>query len=366
MTPPRPENREGLSTTHDFLSADSAGIGGLVPGSVGQIVTSPPYPMVKMWDATFAGQSHAVAAALETERCGDAFEAMHQVLDKVWAACVRALRDGGFACINVGDAVRTCGGTFQLFSNHTRIIQSLQSAGMTLLPAILWRKPTNSPTKFMGSGMLPAGAYVTLEHEYVIVARKGAPRRPDSREERMLRRQSSLFWEERNQWFSDLWQFTGTRQELTAGAGRNRSAAYPLELPYRLVAMYSIMGDTVLDPFSGTGTTSLAAMALARNSIAIDVDAELTATAYRRGMHPDTTAGLAARNRRRIADHLAFLARRDQPVKHSHARKLVPVVTSQETDMIIPLLSGVTAESLDEPGGAGRIRCGYTDEAWSS
>ena len=126
-------------------------------------------------------------------------------------------------------------------------------AGFTSLPDILWRKPTNAPNKFMGSGMLPAGAYVTYEHEYILIFRKGGKRafdRPPRR--RQLRRRSAYFWEERNVWFSDVWtDLTGDAPGSRRRETRARSAAFPFELPYRLIQMFSVYGDTVLDPFAG-------------------------------------------------------------------------------------------------------------------
>ncbi len=125
----------------------------------------------------------------------------------------------------------------------------------------------------MGSGMLPGGAYVTYEHEYILIFRKGS-KRIFSEEEKKIRAESAYFWEERNVWFSDLWEFKGIRQIMDSDV-RFRSAAFPLELPFRLIQMYSMNGDTVLDPFAGLGTTSLAAMISGRNSIGVDLEAGL-------------------------------------------------------------------------------------------
>ena len=123
----------------------------------------------------------------------------------------------------------------------------------------------------MGSGMLPAGAYVTLEHEWILILRKGG-KRVFTKAETDLRRQSAIFWEERNHWYSDQWSdILGTSQQLIGKAERQRSAAYPFEIPRRLIAMYSIYGDTVLDPFSGTGTTALAGIQLGRNTIGLSL-----------------------------------------------------------------------------------------------
>ncbi|MDH4129251.1 MAG: site-specific DNA-methyltransferase, partial [Spirochaetota bacterium] len=179
---------------------------------------------------------------------------------------------GNFACINIGDATRKIGDDFKLYSNHFRILQSCHQIGFDILPVILWKKQTNSPNKFMGSGMLPAGAYVTLEHEYILILRKGSKRKFKSNNDKENRQKSAFFWEERNNWFSDIWDFKGIKQQLNNGKTRNRSAAFPFELAYRLINMYSVKGDIVLDPFLGTGTTTIASIASERNSIGFDID----------------------------------------------------------------------------------------------
>lgn len=237
------------------------------------VVTSPPYPMIEMWDEVFCKMNPEIKTELE-QNPGLAFELMHTELDRVWEAIDPFLVEGGIVCINIGDATRKVGENFQLFPSHARIIKTFREMGYLNLPGIIWKKPTNSPTKFMGSGTLPPNAYVTLEHEHILIFRKGGMRKNlDS----SRRRSSSYFWEERNAWFSDLWELTGTRQIMNEGP-RNRSAAFPFEIPYRLIQMYSIKGDWVLDPFLGTGTTTLAAIASERNSIGFEINAELIET----------------------------------------------------------------------------------------
>jgi DNA modification methylase len=199
---------------------------------------------------------------------------MHEQLDRVWDELRRVLVEGGIACVNVGDATRTIDGNFRVYPNHSRITDAFQRRGFEPLPEVLWRKPANSGAKFMGSGMLPPNAYVTLEHEYVLVFRNGQTQR--SFEPRAERRYSAAyFWEERNTWFSDVWtDVRGELQSLDRDELRERSAAYPFEIPYRLINMYSVYGDTVLDPFWGTGTTSLAALAAGRHSIGYEIEQE--------------------------------------------------------------------------------------------
>jgi len=292
-------------TQHKIINADASNMDAIPDESVNLIVTSPPYPMIEMWDGVFSEQSERVKTALGNKDAQGMFAGMHAVLDKVWDECDRVLANNGFACINIGDATRTIDGKFQLFSNHSRIINYFASKGYSVLPDIIWRKKSNSPTKFMGSGMLPAGAYVTYEHEYILIFRKGNKRR-FSNSERRLRQESAYFWEERNVWFSDLWELIGVAQEIKKKSVRERSAAYPLELAYRLINMYSIKGDTVLDPFLGTGTTTLASIAAERNSIGIELDPSLLEVSRERILKGKDE--LNNRINKRIDDHLGFIA----------------------------------------------------------
>ena len=267
------EENESLTfkTQHEWIWGDARDMSAIADESVHLIVTSPPYPMIAMWDAVFGEMNPKINGLLEDNRGHDAFIAMHDALNQCWRECYRTLIDGGLACINIGDATRSIGGHFALYPNHAAIVTALQSIGFTILPDILWRKPSNAPNKYMGSGMLPAGAYVTYEHEYVIIARKGGKREFKSQEDKSNRRKSAFFWEERNAWFSDLWQgLAGSRQTMATNVVRERSAAFPFELPERLILMHSVYGDTVLDPFMGTGTTAAAAMRHGRNSIGIE------------------------------------------------------------------------------------------------
>ena len=157
-----------------------------------------------MWDGMFAELDPQIGELLESDEAWAAWEAMHCQLDRVYIECFRVLQPGCIAVINMGDATRTVAGDFQLFPNHARVLQGMRAAGFSPLPDILWRKPTNSPNKFMGSGMLPAGAYVTYEHEYILVFRKGSKRIFSTPAQKENRRESAFFWEERNRWFSDV------------------------------------------------------------------------------------------------------------------------------------------------------------------
>jgi DNA modification methylase len=327
-------------------------------GSIDLVVTSPPYPMIEMWDDLFSSLSPAGADALRIGDGNSAFEAMHMELDKVWRELYRVLKYGAFACINIGDATRSIGGRFRLYSNHSRIIGTFRTLGFDCLPVILWRKQTNAPNKFMGSGMLPAGAYVTLEHEYVLIFRKEAKRQFITDAEKSERMRSAFFWEERNKWFSDVWDFKGTVQGLNHSNLRSRSGAYPLELAYRLINMYSLYGDRVLDPFLGTGTTTLAAIACARNSIGMEIDGAFSSFILEQA---DSFLGIANQLiSTRISDHSQFITSHMQskgPVKYVNEPHGFPVVTGQEKALhlyrITQIVSspGLSIEASYEPVG---------------
>lgn len=262
-----------------ILNKNSNNLPEIIDKSVDLIVTSPPYPMIEMWDDLFCKIDPTISDDLQNFRGNNAFDKMHKILNKTWQECDRVLKDNGFVCINIGDATRTIDGNFSLYSNHTKIINFFQKMGYSVLPDILWRKQSNSPNKFMGSGMYPAGAYVTYEHEYILIFRKGT-KRIFSGKEKIKRQQSAYFWEERNVWFSDLWDIKGTSQVIeTPITARKRNASFPFEIPYRLVNMYSAKEDMVLDPFCGFGLTNLACVCSERNSIGIDIEPEICETA---------------------------------------------------------------------------------------
>jgi site-specific DNA-methyltransferase (adenine-specific) len=323
-----------MRTEHVLRIGDSATA--TVEDSVDLVVTSPPYPMIEMWDEQFAARSPEVRAALDEGRGDDAFEAMHALLDEVWDEVARLLAPGGIACVNVGDATRSIGGAFQCFPNHARVTRALRERGLTPLPGVLWRKPTNRLTKFMGSGTLPTNAYVTLEHEHVLVFRKGPPREFPPGDER--RYESAFFWEERNRWFSDLWELSGAAQ-TREGDGRDRAGAFPLELPLRLIRMYSTYGDRVYDPFVGTGTTTVAAMLAGRDSIGTEIDPDLLSGFGER------VADLPARSRARVEDrldrHRAFVREHAERAGYEAAHYDFPVVTKQERDVRLYAVTGV-------------------------
>ena len=334
-------------THHKVAFEDARNMNNVGDQSIDLIVTSPPYPMIEMWDQVFARMNPAIGQKLTENKGNGAFELMHHELDKAWKECFRVLKPGSIACINIGDAVRTIDHEFQMYVNHSRITTAMQKIGFTPLPDILWRKQTNAPNKFMGSGMLPVGAYVTYEHEYILIFKKGSRRKFVTAPEKRNRQESAFFWEERNKWFSDVWMdLKGTGQELTEKSARSRSAAFPFELAYRLICMYSVYGDNVLDPFLGTGTTTAAAIAACRNSCGVESDRSLRSAIENTALN-STSMG-ACRVKDRLLDHSTFV--RDRVISGARIANInrnygFPVISSQESDIILYLPTTTTRES---------------------
>ena len=326
-----------VKTEHRTIFSDSKEMSALSEESVDLVVTSPPYPMIEMWDDIFSAQDSGIKKQIQKGNGADACEAMHRLLDQTWKEVCRVLKPGGFACINIGDATRTMEGDFALYPNHARILSYLHTLGFSSLPCILWRKQTNAPNKFMGSGMLPAGAYVTLEHEYILIVRKGSKRVFKTGDEKAVRRQSALFWEERNTWFSDIWfDIKGTVQTVKDKNTRKRSGAFPFNLAYRLINMYSVKGDMVLDPFLGTGTTAMAAMVSGRNSVGYEIDPGL------KDVNTALKADMASISRQtihqRLFNHVDFVRQRVETkgnLKHINLNYGFPVITAQEKELLI-------------------------------
>ena len=333
-----------MKINHKILFQNSNNMHQIKDNSVNLMITSPPYPMIQMWDEMFSNQNPKIKEALEKNDGSLAFELMNQELDKVWDEVYRVLKDGGIACINIGDATRTIDKNFQLFSSSSRIISHCLNIGFSCLPKILWKKTTNAPNKFMGSGMLPPGAYVTLEHEYIIILRKGRKREFKTIQEKENRQESSYFWEERNKWFSDIWEgLNGVLQKLEDKNIRQRSAAYPFELAYRLINMFSVKGDVVLDPYFGTGTTMLAAMNSGRNSIGVEID-----PFFKNTIHDRTEKVIEHSNKylvSRIKEHLEFVKNREEKkgsLKYTNKNYGFKVMTRQELSILFNSLKSIT------------------------
>ncbi len=331
------------ATQHQLILEDAHDMSAVEDGSIHLVITSPPYPMIEMWDDHFSATNSTIAEALKRSDTDRAFELMHRDLDGIWHDVQRVLVPGGIACINIGDATRTIQGHFRLFANHARIINIFHAIGLYQLPTILWRKSTNAPNKFMGSGMIPPGAYVTLEHEYILIFRKGPKREFSDDHQKQIRRQSAYFWEERNLWFSDVWMgLPGTRQNLRSSDTGRRSAAFPFELPYRLINMFSVKGDTVLDPFMGSGTTMLAAMCAGRNSLGYEIDDKLQPVFLGKvASVPDIAQRLIDD---RLAAHHDFIKERiasKGDLKYTNHHYGFAVMTRQEQNLILDRVKSI-------------------------
>ncbi len=272
-----------MQTQHTIIFGNSQRMSELEDRSVQLMVTSPPYPMISMWDELFCNADPRIAelfgelaAISEEDVVHQIYTAMHAYLAKVWAETYRVLVDGGIACINIGDATRTINGKFQLYPNHSRITEMCEKIGFTTLPYILWKKPTNKPMykgkgAFLGSGFLPPNAYITIDCEFILLFRKGKLRKFPPKD--ALRYESIFTKKERDEWFSQIWSLKGTRQ--TTNDLERRTAAYPEEIAHRLIRMFSVKRELVLDPFLGSGTTTKIAIQNERNSIGYETDLNL-------------------------------------------------------------------------------------------
>ncbi len=322
-----------IKTKHKIAFENSNNMKDVPSESVNLVVTSPPYPMIEMWDEQFSTLNTEIKDALQNEDGMRTYSLMHEELNKVWKDVDRVLVPGSIVCINIGDATRKLGDSFQLYANHSRITYYFEKMGYQVLPSIIWRKETNKPNKFMGSGMLPPNAYVTLEHEYILIFRKG--KRDFDTEEKQNRHKSAYFWEERNVWFSDIWNnLKGITQKLNHEDLRARSAAYPFELAFRLINMYSTQGDIILDPFCGTGTTMLAAMCSARNSIGYEIDKNFGKIVdYRLEEFILFSKEIVIE---RLKKHIDFVEKRQiekGELKHKSLKYGFPVMTNQEKNI---------------------------------
>jgi modification methylase len=257
-----PAPRGDARLTH----GDARRLDGIADASVDLVVTSPPYPMIPQWDDLF----HRLGA--------DDYAGMHRVLAAAWREARRVLVPGGILSIVIGDALRRSDGGFRLWPNHADTLVAAVDAGFQPLPYILWKKPTNKPNAFLGSGFLPPNAYVTLDCEFVLLFRNGPLRRFPPHDAR--RSASALSRRERDRWFTQVWSdLKGARQRED---GR-RTGAFPAALAERLIRMFSVVGDTVLDPFAGTGTTVWAAARLGRHGVGVEWDDPTYESSVRRG-----------------------------------------------------------------------------------
>ncbi len=258
-----PEHRpySGPATEHVVNLGDARSLDWIPDGSIHLVVTSPPYFNLKKYNDHPAQLGD-----------WDDYQAFHDELDKVWAHCFRALVPGGRLVCNVGDvciARRRNGGRHHVLPLHADISVRCRTIGFDYLTPILWHKIANANFEADGNGggflgkPYEPNAIIKNDVEYILMLRKpGAYRKPTDDQ----RSESRLSKEEQSAWFRPVWS------DITGASTRQHPAPYPVELAYRLVRMFSFTGDIVLDPFAGTGTTTIAALKAFRNSIANELD----------------------------------------------------------------------------------------------
>ena len=247
-----------LPTNHRFVNADSRDLAFLPDESVHLVVTSPPYWTLKKYPE-------------KEEQLGqiEDYEIFLEELDRVWRHIYRVLVPGGRLVIVVGDVClpRREAGRHVVMPLHASIQEHCRKIGVDNLAPVIWYKIANacfeadSPGSFLGKPYEPNGI-VKNDIEYILFQRKpGGYRRP-TLEARLL---SVISEENQKAWFRQIW-------DLKGASTKDHPAPYPLELAERLVRMFSFVGDTVLDPFGGTGTTALAAARWGRNSISVEIE----------------------------------------------------------------------------------------------
>lgn len=251
-----------LETTHRLILGDARSMPDL-GGPLHLVVTSPPYWTLKRYDG-----------AAGTAQLGhqDDYEAFQAELARVWKHCYDLLVPGGRLCINVGDVClpRRKTGRHYVVPLHADISVHCRRIGFDYLTPILWQKIANAVTEVEGNGSAFLGkpyepnAIVKNDIEYILLFRKpGAYRQPTLAQRRL----SMIDKEDHARWFRSVWtDLPGTSTR------RGHPAPYPVELAYRLVRMFSFVGDTVLDPFVGSGTTTEAAIRGFRSSVGIEVE----------------------------------------------------------------------------------------------
>ena len=245
-----------MKTNHKLIWGDSRSMSKIENGAVQLIVTSPPY-----WQLKDYGNAEQIGF-------DDSYETYINNLNLVWAECYRVLTDGCRLCINIGDqfARSVYYGRYKVIPIHSEIIRFCETIGFDYMGSIIWQKPTNMHTtggqRVMGSYPYPRGGIVKIDYEYVLLFKKHGKAPTPLREQRLT---SAMTDEEWNTFFASHWTFPGARQD-------GHIAVFPKELPRRLIKMFSFTGDTILDPFMGSGTTAAAALRLGRNSIGYEIN----------------------------------------------------------------------------------------------
>jgi site-specific DNA-methyltransferase (adenine-specific) len=229
---------------------------GIVDESVHLVITSPPY-----WQLKDYGEGDQIGF-------DDSYEDYINSLNLVWNECHRVLHKGCRLCVNIGDqfARSLYYGRYKVIPIRTEIIKFCETVGFDYMGAIIWQKVTTTNTTggatIMGSFPYPRNGILKIDYEFILIFKKYGSAPKVSKE---VKEKSKLTKEEWNQYFAGHWHFPGEKQ-------RTHLAMFPEELPRRLVKMFSFVEDTVLDPFLGSGTTSLAAKNLERNSWGYEVN----------------------------------------------------------------------------------------------
>lgn len=254
-------------TTHQLITADSRDLSFLPDESVHLVVTSPPYWNLKRYNENPSQLGHI-----------QDYEIFLLELEKVWRHVYRLLIPGGRLVCVVGDVcvARRNFGRHLVFPLHADTCVICRKIGFDNLNPIIWHKIANASyevtngSKFLGKPYEP-NAIIKNDMEFILMQRKpGGYRQPTEKQ----RDESRISKDDFDRWFQQIWNITGA-------STKQHPAPFPLELATRLVRMFSFSGDTVLDPFCGSGTTMVAALRTGRNSIGIDIDPEYCRMAAR-------------------------------------------------------------------------------------
>lgn len=247
-----------MKTHHKIINGDSRNMSELPDNSIHLAITSPPY-----WQLKDYGTEDQIGFH-------DSYENYINNLNLVWKECYRVLHNGCRICINIGDqfARAVYYGRYKVIPIREEIIKFCENIGFDYMGAIIWQKVTTSNTTGggiqMGSYPFPRNGILKLDYEFILVFKKLGDAPKPAKEQKEL---SQMTAEEWNTFFAGHWNFAGARQN-------NHIAMFPEELPRRLIRMFSFVGESILDPFVGSGTTALAARNLDRNSVGYEINSE--------------------------------------------------------------------------------------------
>ncbi|HVS89710.1 MAG TPA: site-specific DNA-methyltransferase [Candidatus Acidoferrum sp.] len=249
-----------VPTSHSLYRGDARDMSALEPQNVHLVLTSPPYWTLKEYRDSEGQLGHV-----------EDYDQFLQELDKVWKQCFQALVPGGRLICVVGDVClsrRENGGRHTVVPLHSSIQEHCRKLGFDNLAPIIWHKISNAAYEVEGGSTFLGKPYepnsvIKNDIEFILMERKpGGYRTPDISTKVL----SVISAENHKKWFQQIWS------GVTGASTKQHPAPYPLELAERLVRMFSFVGDTVLDPFMGTGTTTVAAAKWGRNSIGFEID----------------------------------------------------------------------------------------------